>query len=53
MSRQCLPSGEWGVVDFTKCTLQIQVKTPFMMVWSSLLDGVTLQQQVWQRLANT
>eukprot|EP00731_Ephydatia_muelleri_P017053 Em0010g151a len=45
MSRRCLPSGRWDVVDFTTCTLQSKVKTPFMMVWSSILDEVALQQQ--------
>ncbi|KAL5499719.1 hypothetical protein EMCRGX_G011178 [Ephydatia muelleri] len=45
MSRRCLPSGEWDVVDFTNCTLLSEVKKPFLIVWSSLLDEVALQQQ--------
>ena len=53
MSQRCLSSGKWDVVDFTTCTLQSTVKTPFMMVWSSLLDGVALEQQVWQQLVYT
>ena len=48
MSRQCLPSGQWGAVDFTTCTLRSGVSRPFTMYWSSLVDESSLIYLVGQ-----
>ena len=46
MSRQCLPSGQWGAVDFTTCTLRSGVSRPFTMYWSSLVNESSLNDVV-------
>eukprot|EP00731_Ephydatia_muelleri_P004746 Em0002g922a len=46
MSQQCLPSGQWAMVDFTKCTLKSGVNEPFTLFWSSLLDEITVRDKI-------
>ena len=51
MSRQCLPSGQWGEVDFTGCTLSSGVSRPFTLYWTSLVDEAALLDEVGQTVA--
>ena len=46
MSRQCLPSGQWGEVDFTGCTLRSGVSRPFTLYWTSLVDVAVQEYEV-------